>query len=58
MIEVLKRKYTVFNGVLPIKSIADKDNKHASIDKLVRMCCESLSISYLTRLKLFHCYNE
>ena len=44
MIEVLKRKYTVFNGVLPIKSIADKDNKHASIDKLVRMCCALVNL--------------
>ena len=39
LIGVLKHKYSVLNGSIPIKSITDKDNERASIDKLVRACC-------------------
>ena len=38
VIWVLKQKYTILQGVLPISIVANKDKQNASIDKLVRLC--------------------
>ena len=38
VIWVLKQKYTILQGVLPISIVANKDEQNASIDKLVRLC--------------------
>ena len=39
VIGVLKQKYTILQGTLPISVIADKDDQEATIDKLIRVCC-------------------
>ena len=39
VIGVLKQKYTILQGTLPISVIADKDDQEATIDKLIRICC-------------------
>ena len=43
VIGVLKQKYTILNGVLPINSIAHRSG-HASIDKLVKVCCALVNL--------------
>ena len=35
---VLKQKYTILQGVLPITLVAGTDGSYATIDKIVRVC--------------------
>ena len=44
VIGVLKQKYTILQGVMPISVVADKDEQDASIDKLVRVCCALVNL--------------
>ncbi len=44
VIGVLKQKYTILQGILPISVIADKDDQETSIDKLVRVCCALVNV--------------
>ena len=38
VIGVLKQKYTILQGTLPIKLIQDVDNETSTIDKIVTVC--------------------
>lgn len=44
VIGVLKQKYTILQGVLPLSIVADKDEEYASVDKLVRVCCALVNL--------------
>ena len=44
VIGVLKQKYTILQGVLPLNVVADKDSEHASVDKLVKVCCALVNL--------------
>ena len=44
VIGVLKQKYTILQGILPISTVADRDEQNASIDKLVRVCCALVNL--------------
>ena len=44
VIGVLKQKYTILQGVLPISIVAKKDEGNASIDMLVRVCCALVTL--------------
>ena len=45
VIGVLKQKYTLLQSIVPIKMIAEGDNKAATIDKIVRVCCALVNLS-------------
>ena len=44
VIGVLKQKYTIPLGVLPLNVVADKDSDHACVDKLVKVCCALVNL--------------
>ena len=44
VIGVLKQKYIILQGVLPISIVANKDKQNASIHKLVRVCCALVNL--------------
>ena len=45
VIGVLKQKYTILQGTLPINLISDDDNyDEAVIDKIVRVCCACINM--------------
>ena len=39
VISILKQKYTMLLGTLPISFTANKDQEAATVDKLVSVCC-------------------
>ena len=39
VIGVLKQKFTILQGILPISLIMDDNDTQAAVDKLVRVCC-------------------
>ena len=41
---VLKQKFTILQGVLPISLIVDDSDTQAAIDKLVRVCCALVNL--------------
>ena len=44
VIGVLKQKYTILQGVLPIALVAGTDGSFATIDKIVRVCCALVNL--------------
>ena len=44
VIGILKQKYTILQGVLPIRTVSDMDEQHASVDKLVKVCCALVNL--------------
>ena len=44
VIGILKQKYTILQGVLPIRAVSDMDEQHASVDKLVKVCCALVNL--------------
>ena len=44
VIGVLKQKYTILKNELPISFIADRDDKGASIDKILIVCCALVNL--------------
>ena len=39
VIDVLKQKYTILQGILPISIVSGSDGTHSIIDKIVKVCC-------------------
>ena len=37
--EIEEIRYIILQGVLPIRAVSDMDEQHASVDKLVKVCC-------------------
>ena len=50
VIGVLKQKYQILQGVLPIGVIHHKDEDEASVDKLVRVCAALVNLYSTSRL--------
>ena len=44
VIGVLKQKYTILQGVLPIALIADNKDTKSTIDKIVQVCCAMVNL--------------
>lgn len=44
VIGVLKQKFTILQGVLPISLIAGNDDKDSTIDKIVKVCCACVNL--------------
>ena len=44
VIGVLKQKYTILQGVLPITLVAGTDGSYTTIDKIVRVCCALVNL--------------
>jgi len=45
IIGVLKQKYTILQGVLPISLISDnKSDTNSTIDKIVKVCCACVNL--------------
>ena len=44
VIGVLKQKFTILQGVLPISLIAGNDDTESTIDKIVKVCCACVNL--------------
>ena len=44
VIGVLKQKYTILQGTLPIRLIQDDNSETSTIDKIVTVCCACVNI--------------
>ena len=44
VIGVLKQKYAILQGVLPIALVAGTDGSHSTLDKVVRICCALVNL--------------
>lgn len=44
VIGVLKQKYTILQGVLPITLVAGADGNLSTLDKYVRVCCAYVNL--------------
>ena len=45
VIGVLKQKYTILQGILPISLISDSDDDNETvIDKIVKVCCARINM--------------
>lgn len=44
VIGVLKQKYTILQGTLPISVVMDSDDTQFTIDKIVRVCCALVNL--------------
>ena len=44
VIGILKQKFTILQGVLPISLIVDNDNTDSTIDKIVQVCCACINL--------------
>lgn len=44
VIGVLKQKFTILQGILPIFLIVDDNDTEAAVDKLVRVCCALVNL--------------
>ena len=44
VIGVLKQKFTILQGVLPISLIAGNDDTDSTIDKIVKVCCACVNL--------------
>ena len=44
VIGILKQKFTILQGVLPISLIAGNDDKDSTIDKIVKVCCACVNL--------------
>ena len=40
----LKQKYTILQGILPVRAVANTDEQYAYVDKLVKVCCALLNL--------------
>ena len=59
LLGVLKQKYTILQGVLPISIVANKDKQNASIEKLefVVLLLTYVLLLYL-KIKIFYMHNN
>ena len=44
VIDVLKQKYTILQGILPISIVSGSDGSHSIIDKILKVCCGSVNL--------------
>jgi len=44
VIGVLKQKYTILQGILPISLIQDESDSTSTIDKIVTVCCACVTV--------------
>ena len=44
VIGVLKQKYTILQGVVPIRLIVDSADTSSTIDKIVKVCCALVNL--------------
>ena len=44
VIGVLKQKYTILQGILPIALLSDKKDTRCTVDKVVKVCCAFVNL--------------
>ena len=44
VIGVLKQKFTILQGVIPITLVSDYGDQNTTLDKLVRVCCALVNL--------------
>ena len=44
VIELLKQKYTILQGVLPIYLIIDEKDTESTVDKIIHVCCACVNL--------------
>ena len=40
----IKQKYTILQGIIPVRPVAITDEQYAYVDKLVKACCALLNL--------------